>query len=61
MSTSDTDLHEVAAVPTGIQRLSQLATVVLDEHVNDSGLCALCGCAFPCDLAVLAEHNTALL
>jgi hypothetical protein len=38
-----------------------LATTVLNEHVNHEGLCALCGCAFPCDLAVLAEHNAALL
>ena len=33
----------------------------LDEHTNQAGLCAVCGTAFPCDSAVLAEHNVALL
>lgn len=43
-----------------IDALHQLATVVLNEHTNDHGLCAVCGCAFPCARAVLAEHNLAL-
>ncbi|NUL28426.1 hypothetical protein HRW09_02340 [Streptomyces lunaelactis] len=43
-----------------IDALHQLATVVLNEHTNDHGLCAVCGCAFPCERAVLAEHNLAL-
>jgi len=44
-----------------VERLAHLATAVLNEHVNDSGLCAVCGSAFPCKSAVLAEHNVALL
>lgn len=40
--------------------LHQLATVVLNEHTNDHDLCAVCGSAFPCERAVLAEHNLAL-
>lgn len=40
--------------------LHQLATTVLHKHTNDLGLCAVCGCAFPCERAVLAEHNLAL-
>jgi hypothetical protein len=49
-------------VQTDIQQLCQLATAVLNEHVNDRGRCAACpGVAFPCELAVLAEHNMALL
>lgn len=40
--------------------LHQLATFVLNEHTDDRGLCAVCGCAFPCERAVLAEHNLAL-
>ena len=41
--------------------LADLATSVLNEHTNDHGLCAVCGVAFPCDLAIVAEHNAALL
>ena len=45
-----------------IEHLAQLTTLVLNEHVNDNGLCAVCpGVAFPCMSAVLAEHNAALL
>ena len=45
-----------------IEHLARLASVVLNAHVNDSGWCAVCrGVAFPCDLAVVAEHNTALV
>jgi len=40
--------------------LIRLATKVLNEHTDLRGLCAVCGCAFPCERAVLAEHNLAL-
>ncbi|MEV6831190.1 hypothetical protein [Amycolatopsis sp. NPDC051102] len=40
--------------------LHQLATEILNEHADDYGLCAVCGCTFPCARAVLAEHNLAL-
>jgi len=43
-----------------IDALTRLATEVLNEHTNDHGLYAVCGCAFPCERAVLAEHNLAL-
>ena len=48
-------------VNADLERLAQLAVRVLGEHVNDRDLCAVCGVAFPCESAVLAEHNTALL
>ncbi|HEU0087402.1 MAG TPA: hypothetical protein VFQ77_07105 [Pseudonocardiaceae bacterium] len=32
-----------------VEALHQLATVVLNEHTDDLGLCAVCGCAFPCE------------
>jgi hypothetical protein len=51
----------VDSVNADLERLAQLAVRVLGEHVNDRDLCAVCGCAFPCESAVLAEHNTALL
>ncbi len=44
-----------------IDTLTRLATVVLNEHTNLSALCTVCGCAFPCERAVLAEHNLAVL
>lgn len=40
--------------------LHQLATVVLNEHTNDHGLCVICGSAWPCDLTNLADHNVTL-
>ena len=48
--------------PLDLDRLHNLATMVLNEHVNAGGHCAACpGAAFPCALAVMAEHNVALL
>lgn len=44
-----------------VHQLSTIASQVLNEHVNDHGLCAVCGSAFPCGRAVLAEHNLASL
>ncbi|WP_165036802.1 hypothetical protein [Candidatus Protofrankia californiensis] len=40
--------------------LYRLASVVINEHTDDHGLCAVCGSAFPCERAVLAENNLAL-
>jgi len=37
------------------------ATAVMNEHVNDAGLCAICGAAWPCERVLLAEHNLVLL
>ena len=41
--------------------LSSLAVAVLNEHTNQAGLCAVCGSAWPCEQASLAEHNLAAL
>jgi len=43
------------------EQLRALATRVINEHVDDRGWCAVRGCAFPCERAVLAEHNLDLL
>lgn len=51
----------VDIIEVEIAQLVQLATAVLNEHINDQGLCVVCRSAFPCESAVLAEHNTALL
>jgi len=45
--------------PPEVLQLLALATSVMNEHVNDQGLCAVCGSAWPCERAVLAEHNLA--
>ncbi len=58
---SDAKLQPASSVDADLERLARLAVRVLGEHVNDQNLCAVCGCAFPCESAVLAEHNTALL
>ncbi len=59
---STCDLHPAGGLAAELEHLAHLATVVLNEHVNDDGLCAVCpGVAFPCTSAVLAEHNAALL
>jgi len=44
-----------------LEALRALASRVINQHVDDRGLCAVCGSAFPCERAVLAEHNLALL
>ena len=53
--------YSVASVTSDLERLGRLAVAILNWHVNDNGLCAVCGCDFPCESAVLAEHNAALL
>jgi hypothetical protein len=41
----------------GYEALSSLAVAILNEHVNAAGLYAVCGCGWPCERVVLAEHN----
>lgn len=43
------------------EMLCSLAVAVLTEHTDAAGLCAVCGCAWPCELVVLADHNLAAL
>jgi hypothetical protein len=40
--------------------LSSLAVTILNEHVNEAGLCAVCWRAWPCELVILADHNYGL-
>lgn len=55
-------LYPVDEMAAELRRLAQLATVVLNEHFNDKGLCGTCaGVAFPCASALLAEQNVAWL
>jgi hypothetical protein len=44
------------------ERLAHIAAAVLNAHTNHDGRCARCAdAAFPCEHALLAEHNVALL
>jgi hypothetical protein len=42
-----------------LRALSSLALAVLNEHTNQAGRCTVCGSAWPCEQASLAEHNLA--
>lgn len=46
-----------AEVDEELAQLAGLAVLVMNDHANVNGLCAICGCAWPCLFAVLAEHN----
>jgi len=41
--------------------LATLGASVLNEHIDQTGLCAVCESAWPCERALLAEHNLAAL
>jgi hypothetical protein len=45
---------------TPMQMLVALASRVINEHTNDHTRCAACGAVWPCERAVLAEHNLAM-
>jgi hypothetical protein len=56
--------HQTAARPAteglpaaGLKALTSLAVTVLNDHSNAAGLCAVCGCAWPCELVLRADHN----
>jgi len=59
---TDPDPRDDDDLAVELALLARLAAVVLNEHINEDGLCAACpGVVFPCELAVVAEHNAALL
>ena len=47
--------------PSEFAHLCAVATREINEHVSDDGLCVICGSVWPCERAVLAEHNLAVL
>lgn len=44
-------------LPAGLEALSSLTVTVLNAHTNAAGLCVVCGCAWPCELVMCADHN----
>jgi hypothetical protein len=55
--TATEDQHVSAAMA----RLSVLAAQEITSHTCKDGMCVICGTAWPCERAELAEHNLALL
>jgi hypothetical protein len=46
-------------VPPELEAMIALATQAINDHTDNAGLCAVCGSAWPCERAMLAEHNLA--
>jgi hypothetical protein len=42
-------------LPSSLVRLLKTAQQEIDRHINDRGLCAVCGSAYPCERAALAD------
>lgn len=53
-----TSLHTDSYTPELLALLAT-ATEEIDLHIDDRGLCAACGSAWPCERARLAEHALA--
>jgi hypothetical protein len=61
-TNSPSCLRPATSVQVDLEHLARLVAMVLIEHADNDGFCAACpGVAFPCELAVVAEHNIALL
>ncbi len=44
-----------------LNQLHALAIKMINKHIDNDGACADCNSKWPCNHAVLAEHNLALL
>lgn len=59
---TEAGLFPIDKMMADLEQLAQLATVVINEHTNDEGLCSVClGVAFPCASVALAERSVAYL
>jgi hypothetical protein len=54
------DTVDAPTAPDILLTLYAIAAREITLHAFEHGVCAHCGCAWPCDVAVLAEHNLAL-
>lgn len=50
-----------AGVTAVMGRVRSLAVRTITVHVDNVGVCMVCGSHWPCGLARLAEHNLAVL
>ncbi|MCF4119575.1 hypothetical protein L1785_01105 [Antribacter sp. KLBMP9083] len=49
------------SLETSLAALRLTATAVLDRHAVDRHECVVCGTLWPCEQALLAERNLAVL
>lgn len=49
------------SVEFSMDALRSTATAVLDRHAHDGAECVVCGTLWPCEQALLAERNLAVL
>lgn len=49
------DSQDSSFLPAPLGRLLVTARREIDGHTDDHGLCVICGCAFPCRRAALAD------
>lgn len=43
-------------IPAELDLLNSPVTIVLGDHTDDAGLCAVCGSAWPCDRVQLFDY-----
>jgi hypothetical protein len=55
------DRPSAAQMPCASEQPAEAIAEVLNRHLNADGRCSASGSGFPCDRAILAEHNTVLL
>jgi hypothetical protein len=60
VQTSGTDPPATDHLPE-LAILMHTATREINKHTNDRGRCMGCGLVWPCERALLAEHNLAVL
>lgn len=58
MTSDNTTALAPRKVLAGCEALS-FAVTVLNEHINDTGLCAVCERVWLCERVVLVDHNVA--
>jgi hypothetical protein len=49
------DAHDSGFLPAPLAALLATARREIDAHTDDHGLCAICGSAYPCERATLAD------
>ena len=57
----DSDNSAERSLETALEALRLTATTVLDRHASERHECVVCGTLWPCEQALLAERNLAVL
>jgi len=61
MNRRATEVRRPADLPTDLEQLRGRAIRAINEHTNDGGHCTSCASTWPCERALVAEHNLAAL